>query len=107
MPTENRDTISRDLDALGKRIESRICEFKERGEFSDLHTQLAALHTRQRLLRGRLEDAGGAWDAAKRDVALEHSLIHEELDRLERRLDSEMMKEKPSGRAPGAKSGLV
>ena len=108
MPAGERDLFSHDLDTLGQRIEARAREFSERGEFADAQRRLAELDEECRRLRERLDTAQGeAWHAAKDELTRAHGEIYDDLVKLERKLDAEMMKANPSGRAPGARSGLV
>lgn len=104
----DKDTLSRDIEALSERIEARAREFRGKGEFAHLADKLDWFSERQRRLRGKLNAASnGAWEESKDDLTREHSALFDDFVRFEGELDADAMRDTPRDRAIGAKSGLV
>lgn len=104
----DKDTLSRDIEALSERIDARAREFRGKGEFVHLADKFEWFSERQRRLRGKLNVASnGTWDESKDDIAREHSALFDDFVRFERELDADALRDSPRDRAPGARSGLV
>jgi hypothetical protein len=108
MPDIDRDTLRGEIDGLEQRMGSRFATVRTHSELAQLRGQLTRLSQRHRNLRNRFEAAQGAeWDSAKNELAREHGELYQEFVRFEQKLDSRQRERPHSGRAPGAKSGLV
>ena len=98
----DRETIARKLEDLAKRIELHRRELVG----PDMPGKLRSITQRHAQLHARLEAAqGAAWEKERDHIAREHGLLYDTLVDLERKLDDEQIH--PSGRAAGARSGLV
>ena len=85
------------LDALTRQLEARVREFKERGEFSDLHEPfLERIRKHQAIIKEKLEsaiDRGITWDLIKYEVERDFNGLIEDIAQGEKRLDAETMKQ--------------
>jgi hypothetical protein len=92
------------LDAFSRRLDKRIREFKERGEFSSLHTvSMEELEKHHELLRKKLKSAvheGEAWHALKYEFERDLDALYERFTKWESRLDAEMAKHEGGKRSP-------
>jgi hypothetical protein len=103
MTSQDRDTLSRKLDDLSKRIKSHRDHLAGR---PDAPGKLRSITERHQQLRAKLDAAHGpVWEKEREHIAREHGLLFEALTDLERKLDEEQIH--PSGRAAGARSGLI
>jgi len=103
MTAPDRETLNRKLDDLAKRIKSHRDHLAGR---PDAPGKLRSISERQQQLRARFDAAHGpAWERDREQIVREHGLLYEALIELECKLDDEQIH--PSGRAAGARSGLV
>jgi hypothetical protein len=103
MTTPDRNTLSRELDDLARRIRSHQDYL---AGSPDAPGKLRSITERQQQLRAKLDAAHGpAWEKDREHIVREHGLLFDALTNLERKLDEEQLH--PSGRAAGARSGLV
>lgn len=84
------------LDELDRRIDVKIREFKDRGEFSDVHDVfLAGVRKRHAAIRDRIDKAlrdGMSWSLLEAEFQRDFNGLFEELMQWEDRLDAEAMK---------------
>jgi hypothetical protein len=72
MSNEAHIALSDKFDAFSRRLDARIREFKERGEFSDTHGAFAeSIKKRQASIKQKLDSAihsSATWDLMKYEV---------------------------------------
>jgi hypothetical protein len=95
--SNNDSRILKDrLDALSRKLDEAIRQFKERGEFSDVHEPFAeALRGRQASIRAKLEAAienNTTWDIIKYEFYRDIDSLTDDLIRWEKQLDAMTMK---------------
>jgi hypothetical protein len=92
------------LDAFSRRLEKRIREFKERGEFSSIHdVSMKELRKHHDLLRKRLRAAvheGRPWNVLKDEIERDLDALSERFVKWDRHLEAEMMKTEGKKRSP-------
>ena len=88
------------LDDLSHRIDARTREFKQNGEFSDVHeAMINQICQRQDKLRMKVDAAvreGTSWDLVRAEFIRDHSSIFDDLLQIEERLDADAMKKRNS-----------
>jgi len=86
------------LDELADRLRARIEEFRQKGEFSDVHGALVSqIQQRNDALRKKVaevENKGTAWDLMKSEFARDYSSLFDDVLEFEERLDAEAMKQR-------------
>jgi hypothetical protein len=91
------DRMRAELDAFSQRLDARAREFKERGEFSDLHQSLLsdiqARHDRLQAKLASVEAHGSTWGVAKVECERDFRSIYDDLLLLDERLDADQMKQ--------------
>jgi hypothetical protein len=102
MSTNDHDALKASLEAFARRLDARVREFKDHGEFSDAREAfIESMRKRQASLSERLEAAirnGMAWDVIKCEIELGFDALMEEFVQLEEHLDAEMMKQRGTKR---------
>lgn len=99
MNQTDRTAFKKKLDDFSHRLDQRIKEFGERGEFSDVHKRVAdQIHQDQNQLRQKVHAAeqhgGRTWDLLKAEFNRDYSSLFDKLLQLEERLDAETMRKK-------------
>jgi deoxyadenosine/deoxycytidine kinase len=96
MSEAERDQMRARLDEFSRRLDARTREFEQRGEFSDLHRSLLdQIEARRQGLQAKLasaEASGSTWEVVKDEFQRDFSSIHDDLLRIDERLDTEQMK---------------
>lgn len=84
------------LDAFSRRLEARIREFKDRGEFSDTHSAFTeGIRKRHDTIKAKLDsavDRGATWDLIKYEFERDFNALSEEFTQWERHLDATAMR---------------
>ena len=98
MTNEDLAGFRMELDELSRRVDARMWEFGQKGEFSDVHrTSMDQIRQRHDLLKSKVNAAardGTRWDLVKAELARDYSSIFDSLRQLEERLDADAMKKK-------------
>lgn len=90
MSVADRETFSKDVDTLAKRIETRLRELRKRGDRAQLHGELTGIAERHNALRGKLAvTPGQEWEQAKHDLTREHGSLFDEFVKFEQQLDAD------------------
>jgi len=93
MPEHPEQQEFRDrLADLSRRIEARLQEFRDQGEFSDTHQQLLTnIRQHHSRLQAKLDDAArrGVWDLMKAELTLDYNAIVDSMRSWQDRLDTE------------------
>lgn len=93
MSNEQHDALRNKLDAFSRRLDARIREFKEQGEFSDTHEAFTeSIRKRQASIKEKLDSAiqkGARWDLVKYEAERDFNGLIEEFALWEKRLDAE------------------
>ena len=96
MRDEDHDELRSKLDAFSRRLDARAREFKERGEFSDIHEPfLESIRKRQASIKKKLDSAiqhGAKRDLIKYEAERDFNGLIEEVLRWEKQLDADSMK---------------
>ena len=96
MSNEDHDELRDKLDAFSRRLDARAREFKERGEFSDMHEPfLESIRKRQASIKKKLDSAiqhGAKRDLIKYEAERDFNGLIEEVLRWEKQLDADSMK---------------
>jgi len=96
MSNEDHDELRDKLDAFSRRLDARTREFKERGEFSDMHEPfLESIRKRQASIKKKLDSAiqhGAKRDLIKYEAERDFNGLIEEVLRWEKQLDADSMK---------------
>src|ERR1700730_4855270 len=96
MSNEDHDPLRDKLDAFSRRLDARIREFKERGEFSGMHEEFTqSIRKRQASIKEKLDSAirdGVARDLIKYETERNFNGLIEEFLQWEKQLDAETMK---------------
>src|SRR5438874_244704 len=85
---------------LSRRIDARSEEFKERGEFSDVHrdvaNQIRQHHDQLRVKVEKVVGEGAVWGLIKAEFVRDYNRLFDDLLKFEEELDAQSMKaEKP------------
>ncbi|SRR6266576_35901 len=95
MSEEDRDLIRTKLDEFSQRLDARTREFKERGEFPDVHRSLMTrIQQRRDRMLDRLASAeakGTKWDIIKIELDRDFSSIFDDFMQLDEKLDADGM----------------
>jgi hypothetical protein len=96
MSHEDRDPLRDKFDAFSRRLDARVREFKERGEFSDMQGAfLERIRKRQASIKEKLDSAidnGATRDLIKYEAERDFNGLIEEFAKWEKQLDPETMK---------------
>ena len=96
MSEEHRDLLRTKLDEFSQRLDARTREFKERGEFSDVHRSLMTrIQQRRDRMLARLASAeakGAKWEIIKIELDRDFSSIFDDFMQLNEKLDADGMK---------------
>ena len=96
MRDEDHDELRSKLDAFSRRLDARAREFKERGEFSDIHEPfLESIRERQASIKKKLDSAiqhSAKRDLIKYEAERDFNGLIEEFLQWEKQLDAESMK---------------
>lgn len=96
MSDRDRDAIKARLDELSVRLEARMREFKDQGEFSDVHQALMAeIRQRHDRIKEKLAAAEAglvSWDIIETETKRDFDSIFDDLLQRLEQLDSEEMK---------------
>ena len=88
--------LARDLNEFSRRLEARVYEFKERGEFSSVHDALTNdIRKRQAELSRKVSEAiqrGTTWEVIKTELTRDYKSLYDNFSRWEERLDAKSMK---------------
>jgi hypothetical protein len=96
MSNEDHDPLRDKLDAFSRRLDARVREFKERGEFSGMHEEFAqSIRKRQASIKEKLDSAihnGATCDIIKYETERDFNGLIEEFLQWDKQLDAETMK---------------
>ena len=96
MSHEDRDPLRDKFDAFSRRLDARVREFKEQGEFSDMQGAfLGSIRKRQASIKEKLDSALGSVptrDLIKYEAERNFNGLIEEFVKWEKQLDAETMK---------------
>jgi hypothetical protein len=96
MANEADNALNDKLAAFSRRLDARVREFKERGEFSDIHEAFAeTLKKRQEFVKERLDSAihsGTTGGILKYEIERDFNGLPEDFAQWEKQLDAETMK---------------
>jgi hypothetical protein len=96
MSKEDHDPLRDKFDAFSRRLDARVREFKERGEFSGMHEEFTeSIRKRQVSIQEKLDSAihnGATRDLIKYEIERDFTGLIEEFVQWEKRLDAETMK---------------
>ena len=96
MSNEDHDPLRDKLDAFSRRLDARVREFKERGEFSGMHEAFTeSIRKRQVSIQGKLDSTihnGATRDLIKYETERDFNGLIEEFLQWEKQLDAETMK---------------
>ena len=96
MGNEDHDELRDKFDAFCRRLDARTREFKERGEFSDMHEPfLESIRKRQASIKNKLDSAiqhSANRDIIKYESERDFNGLIEEFEQWENQLDAESMK---------------
>jgi hypothetical protein len=96
MSHEDRDPLRDKFDAFSRRLDARVREFKEGGEFSDIQGAfLESIRKRQASIKEKLDSAirnGATRDLIKYEAERDFYGLIEEFAKWEKQLDAETMK---------------
>ena len=97
MPSnEDHDQLRDRFDAFSRRLDARVREFKERGEFSGMSEPfLESIRKRQASIKKKLDSAiqhGAKRDIIKYEAERDFNGLIEEFAQWEKQLDAESMK---------------
>jgi hypothetical protein len=96
MSHEDRDPLRDKFDAFSRRLDARVREFEERGEFSDMQGAfLESIRKRQASIKEKLDSAlgsGATRDLIKYEAERDVNGLIEEFVKWEKQLDAEAMK---------------
>jgi hypothetical protein len=96
MTNEDHDPLRDKLDAFARRLDARVREFKERGEFSGMPEEFTeSIRKRQASIQEKLDSAihnGPTHDLIKYETEREFNGLIEEFLQREKQLDAETMK---------------
>ena len=96
MSNQDHDELRDKFDAFSRRLDARAREFKERGEFSDLHEPfLESIRKRRASIKKKLDSAiqrGAKWDIIKYEAERDFNGLIEQFEQWEKQLDAESMK---------------
>jgi hypothetical protein len=96
MSDEDHDELRSKLEAFSRRLDARAREFKERGEFSDIHEPfLESIRERQASIKKKLDSAiqhSAKRDLIKYEAERDFNGLIEEFLQWEKQLDAESMK---------------
>jgi hypothetical protein len=91
MRNEDHDPLRDKLDAFSRRLDARVREFKERGEFSGMHEAFAeSIRKRQASIKEKLDSAihnGATCDLIKYEAERDFNGLIEEFLQWEKQLD--------------------
>jgi hypothetical protein len=97
MTNEDHDPLRDKLDAFSRRLDARVREFKERGEFSGMPEAFTeSIRKRQASIQEKLDSAiheGATRDLIKYEIERDFTGLIEEFLQWEKRLDAETMKQ--------------
>jgi hypothetical protein len=96
MTNEDHDPLRDKLDAFSRRLDARVREFKERGEFSGMPEEFTqSIPKRQASIQEKLDSAihnGATRDLIKYETERDFNGLIEEFLQWEKQLDAETMK---------------
>jgi hypothetical protein len=96
MTTNANDLLSKELDALGRRLSARTREFSDRGAFSNAHgALLERRQQRHAALEAKLEDAiyrGALWESMRLELERDFDTLFGNFGDLLDRMDAAAMK---------------
>jgi hypothetical protein len=96
MSHEDRDPLRDKFDAFSRRLDARVREFEERGEFSDMQGAFPeSIRKRQASIKEKLDSAlgsGATRDLIKYEAERDVNGLIEEFVKWEKQLDAEAMK---------------
>jgi hypothetical protein len=96
MSNEDHDELRDKFDAFCRRLDARTREFKERGEFSDIHEPfLESIRKRQTSIKSKLDSAiqhGAKRGIIKYEAERDFNGLIEQFEQWEKQLDAESMK---------------
>ncbi len=99
MSEAEKNELRQRLADLSHRLDDRVREFKEKGEFSDIHHRsVIELRQRQGKLIERVhaaEHTGKSWELAKAELARDFGSLFDDFLALEETLDSGISRKKP------------
>jgi hypothetical protein len=97
MSEAERDRLRARLDEFSRRLDARTCEFRERGELSDVHQSfMRQIHERREQLQAKLasaEASGSAWQVIMAECERDFTAIDDDLRLLDERADAGQMKQ--------------
>jgi hypothetical protein len=98
MSDPEKADLQEKLNELSNRLHTRIKEFREKGEFADVHKALLSqIQQRNAELTKRVSEAerkGATWELLKAEFTRDYRSLFHDLLELEERLESEAMKNK-------------
>ena len=102
MDSTNQIELEQKLTELARRIDARVREFREQGEFSNIHQEtMGEMRRRYEQLQEKVDAAarqGSTWELIRNQLARDYRLLFDDFLRFEGHLDAETMKEKkPEG----------
>ncbi len=96
MNYQNYQGLRNKLDTFSRRLDAKVREFKDQGEFSDDHEPVVEqIRKRHKCIREDLDAAirkGAVWETIKYEFERDFNALHEELLRFEDRLDANVSK---------------
>jgi hypothetical protein len=96
MSNKDHHSLRDKLDDFSRRLDARVREFKERGEFSDTHEAFTeSIRRREASIKEKLDSAinkGARWDSMKYEFDRDFNGLIDEFARWGEQLDAETLK---------------